>query len=251
MILDRPMVLFNFTGAYEKQEFWKEYDPVRLDCRNMPGTNCYCDQEARALLEERINQLPLHGMHFLDSGNYHYITRLWLERVDRPFALLVIDNHTDMQPPAFGGLLSCGGWAADAAESLPLLKKIWLAGPGCADLEQIPGHVKEKLTAFSGEELAIGENWRNMLGQIPADLPLYVSIDKDVLTKEEVPLNWNQGETCLEQLVQALGCVWNTPGREIIGVDICGECREDACSGAFMASSRVNRVLAQCIGKTL
>ena len=39
-----------------------------------------------------------------------------MEKIDMPFRLILFDNHTDMQPPAFGGLLSCGGWAAEALE---------------------------------------------------------------------------------------------------------------------------------------
>lgn len=34
------------------------------------------------------------GIHFLDSGNYHYVTKLWLDQVKEPFDLLVLDHHT-------------------------------------------------------------------------------------------------------------------------------------------------------------
>lgn len=46
-----------------------------------------------------------------------------------PFNLLVFDNHTDMQLPAFGGLLSCGGWIASALEEVEKLQEVWLIGP--------------------------------------------------------------------------------------------------------------------------
>ena len=48
---------------------------------------------------------------------------------ERAFNLLVFDNHTDMQLPAFGGLLSCGGWIASALEEVEKLQEVWLIGP--------------------------------------------------------------------------------------------------------------------------
>ena len=51
-----------------------------------------------------------------------------MEKIDMPFRLILFDNHTDMQPPAFGGLLSCGGWAAEALEKLPHLQEVILIG---------------------------------------------------------------------------------------------------------------------------
>ena len=56
----------------------------------------------------------------------------------------MFDNHTDMQPPAFGGLLSCGGWVAEAIEELPLLREVILAGPDENALtRQIPCFAKK------------------------------------------------------------------------------------------------------------
>ena len=49
--------------------------------------------------------------------------------MEHPFRLLVFDNHTDMQLPAFGGLLSCGGWIAASLEEVPMLQEVILVGP--------------------------------------------------------------------------------------------------------------------------
>ena len=46
------------------------------------------------------------GIHFLDSGNYHYVSKIWMEKIEEEFELLVLDHHTDMQPPMFGDILS-------------------------------------------------------------------------------------------------------------------------------------------------
>ena len=111
-----PIIIMNLSGIYKEENFWKEKENEAeregifwVELQDIPGTNCYCDEEAIAQINKRTENLTTAGIHFIDSGNYHYMTRLWLARMEVPFALLVFDNHTDMQPPAFGGLLSCGG----------------------------------------------------------------------------------------------------------------------------------------------
>ncbi len=122
----------NFSGVYEMQglktALEKKVDSVvaeaenmaakpvitQLDFQDIPGTNCYCDSLAEEEIGKRIIPFGPEGLHFLDSGNYHYLTKLWLELVKEPFELLVFDHHTDMQHPAFGGILSCGGWIREA-----------------------------------------------------------------------------------------------------------------------------------------
>ena len=96
-----PIVLMNFSGIYREEEFWKNRQVSWIELQDVCGTNCYCDEEAIAEINKRTENYPTAGIHFIDSGNYHYMTRLWLTRMDQPFCLLVYDNHTDMQPPAF------------------------------------------------------------------------------------------------------------------------------------------------------
>lgn len=65
--------------------------------REIPGTNCYCDDEAKTQILEKLEEFSAGGIYFIDSGNYHYMSRIGIERVKEPFRLLVFDNHTDMQ----------------------------------------------------------------------------------------------------------------------------------------------------------
>ncbi len=147
------ILLMNLSGAYEEQDFWREERSTWVRLEDLSGTNCYCDEPAVRAIREKIGEFTLSGIHFIDSGNYHYMTRIWMDKAKNPFSLLVFDNHTDMQPPAFGGLLSCGGWIADALESVELLDHVFLVGPDQSAFHQVQQVYKERVTFFSREDL--------------------------------------------------------------------------------------------------
>ncbi|MDQ9825992.1 hypothetical protein RFZ44_22080, partial [Acinetobacter sp. 163] len=83
----------------------------------------------------------------------HYMSRIWLEKITEPVTLVVFDNHTDMQPPAFGGLLSCGGWIEAALTEIPLLQRVILIGPDEEALFQVEPELRERTDFLSRERL--------------------------------------------------------------------------------------------------
>ena len=249
----RPIIM-NFSGIYREEDFWEDQEPVWLDFQRLQGVNCYCTPEAEAAIKEKIRDLPVQGIHFLDSGNYHYLSKFWLEKIQEPFSLLVFDNHTDMQESAFFGLLSCGSWAGEVLDTHELLSHICVAGPGLKDFREYKGQAWAKLTRICREELSDGgeEILREFLETDP-DLPLYISIDKDVLRQEDARTNWDQGELALDQLLKLLELIFEK--RKVIGADICGENPPDTArpiSGEdLQINSRTNRELLLFLKKHL
>lgn len=239
------IVVMNFSGIYHREQFYRGDDISWVEVREIPGTNCYCDEEAMGILRARIAEFPAGGIHFLDSGNYHYMSRIWLEKIDEPFRLLVFDNHTDMQLPAFGGLLSCGGWIASALMELEQLKEIVLVGPDEEAFAQVEPELARRVRFLSREALAAKsrEELREFFAWAETDLPLYISLDKDVLCREEAHTTWSQGDMTLAEmtgyLTEALGRLISGGGR-LLGVDICGECdaQESESSSANDAANR-------------
>lgn len=222
----------NFSGIYEEEDFYKNTPYEWIDFRNMSGCNCYCDEDAKREILEVIHKIPDSKIHFIDSGNYHYVSRLWLEKINIPFRLLVFDNHTDMQPPAFGGILSCGGWIAAALEELPFLQEVILVGPDEEAFEQVEMEWKKKVSFLSREKLMkmTNEERQIFMEKISMDLPLYISIDKDVLCQEDADTTWSQGDMKLTEMLGYLRIIaekFQENGQEIIGIDICGECDLD------------------------
>ena len=206
------LCLHNFTGVYEKQDFYKDYSYELFNDRALNGVRGYMDEEARKyLLEEIKERSKLSSIHLLDSGNYHHLSRVYLDLIKEPFNLVVYDNHTDMQFSAFGNILSCGSWIADAYETLHNLNKIIVVGANSKYIEECAFR-KDKRVVFAD---SISDVYLENL------FPIYISIDKDVLSANEFISDWDQGGMSLAVLKKELEFLI---GRfRIIGTDICGE----------------------------
>lgn len=233
----KETVIMNFSGIYKNQNFYKNYAEEEIfwtELSDLSGCNCYCDAEASDRIRKEIQAFTGKGLHFIDSGNYHYMTRLWLEKLQIPFRLLVFDNHTDMQPPAFGGLLSCGGWIAASLEELPLLQEVILVGPDEEAYTQVEPDLQQKVLFLSREKLSTmtTEEKEGFFNNLSEDLPLYVSVDKDVLCKGDASTTWSQGDMHLSELMSFLELVLER--QNILGMDVCGECDMDSCSEDFL-----------------
>ena len=93
----------------------------RIELSDIRGTDMYCTGEAANEIRERLKDYGPQGIHFLDSGNYHYVTLFFTEKIRIPFSLVLFDHHTDMQEPLFPQLLSCGSWAGEILRRIPIL----------------------------------------------------------------------------------------------------------------------------------
>jgi arginase family enzyme len=206
----------------------KETESVkRIDLSKIEGTNGYCSEEAQELVRAALEAYGPEGMHFLDNGNYHYLSLFWLEKIKEPFDLFVFDRHTDMQESALMPVLSCGSWVLEVLKrgSVPV-NKIWLIGPPEEDFLLADEHYRSKVVPVPQEEADRLEDPSAALAGISADpydkrLPAYISVDKDVLSETELKVNWEQGgmpAACLEKLISYI-----CKARRVIGMDVCGE----------------------------
>ena len=250
MTKKEDIIIMNFSGIYKQQQFWQTGEIQRniswVEVQELPGSNCYCDGDAMETLRQKLEEFDADGIHFIDSGNYHYMSRIWLEKLNTPFRLVVFDNHTDMQPPAFGGLLSCGGWVAASLEELPLLKEVLLVGPDQEAFDQTEPVLREKVRFLSREKLGemTLEEKISFFEELTAEFPTYLSVDKDVLCPEEASTTWSQGEMTLEELCQFAKILLEK--QDILGMDGCGECDPDACEGDHLNDLANRKLLEIC-----
>ncbi|MCR5687776.1 MAG: hypothetical protein K6G58_07125 [Lachnospiraceae bacterium] len=255
--------IFSFSGVYNDQDFWRiPGDGIRFfDLTDIGGTNGYLSDEARNAIRERIAASPVDAVNFIDSGNTHYMTDILCRRNGVPFALVLIDNHTDMQAPAFGGLESCGSWVRFALEMNPMLTGVLIIGPGEASAREAWGEdVKPyedggaadadvmpvsdticvkyngKPVVLLPEEYADKDRVSGCMDMLSGSCSvsgagpegIYLSIDKDILSRDELVTNWDQGNMSPEVLAGILGGICDKAGKKLLGVDICGECPPQA-----------------------
>ena len=238
-----PHTVISLSGVYEASFLKGEERTAFLDYKDLSGTGFFCDDEAAAVLREAVGKRPVSGMHFIDSGDYHYLSLFFLERIREPFGLLMLDHHSDMQESVFGGdVLSCGSWLLQALKKLEFLRKVILIGGEEGGLEtrfvseNRLLHIPEAALADSG----------GLLSREFASLPFYVSFDKDILGEPYVSTGWSQGSLTPEQAVSLITrCAEKT---RLLGIDLCGEevRKERAGEGItpeFQKNEALNRFL--------
>lgn len=207
------ILLHNLSGVYEHQDFYYSYPHLLLDEKNLSGVRGYMDGEAKKhLTEEILRYQSSSKLHFLDSGNFHHLSYLYSAQIQEDFGLLVFDHHTDMQGSAFGSVLSCGSWILEALQKEPFLKKVLMIGV-------YGGYVAECSEKENERVLFVNEIEEGV--SFLSDLPIYLSIDKDVLCEEEFLCDWDQGEMQVEELFRQLEVI--RENFRILGVDVCGE----------------------------
>ena len=172
------------------------------------------------------------------SGDFHYLTALWVRRVMQPVVLISFDNHPDwdVRPPKWG----CGGWVNRALE-LPNVKRVSVWGCGnfeCWWPHQIFGNRRAersgKLDVHPWADdrpvqdrqrrgAILRADWQQKFEAFVRGLrgaDVYVTIDLDCLRVEEAVTNWESGRFTIVDLAWALAKVRESS--QIVAGDICG-----------------------------
>ncbi len=233
-MIDRALHL-NLDDAWRGQPF----DLPLVDARNW-GPQLRFSAPPRSVGEfyrEYETQLASPFLLF-GSGDFHYLTALWIRRVAQPVTIVSFDNHPDwdVRPPKWG----CGGWVNRALE-LPQVKHI--AVWGCGNFEcwwphQLFGNRRAERTGIlevhpwaddrpvkdrQRRGAILRDNWHEhferFLEQI-GGTSVYVTIDLDCLRAEEAVTNWESGRFEIVDLEWALTKLRESS--QIIAGDICG-----------------------------
>lgn len=231
------ITVMNFSGIYKYEQFYKDENVMWLDFSNLQGKNCYCDGMTEKTIKDRIKNISPQGLHFIDSGNYHYATKFWIDKIKEKFNLVVFDYHSDMQKPIFNNILSCGSWIAQSLENNQYIENIILLGISKEQKRALDEKYNDKLVCIDSEQIKKREFSQPQNLNNP--YPIYISIDKDVLSRTIIETNWNQGDMKLTELKNILHGI--IPKRKIIGIDLCGECaNENGKLGAIKSNDEVN-----------
>lgn len=291
---DRPVSFAASSGPVTARA--SSSTPYILDFTTLSGTTGFCDDAAADEIRRRIADFPARGIHFLDNGNFHYLTRFWCEKITEDFVLVVYDHHVDLRKPVFPGLMSCGSWIRDVLLRNSHCCAVLIIGPECAQADIIerelqsladedsfsddsmsgtaaerrmtadqathasaagpPSHASAadyashswtyvrreasdqpprssapvRVCCFTEDDILDGRVARELPHLLDAlHLPVYISIDKDVLSRKVMRTNWDQGIMTEAEFRCELDRFTMDPKIHILGVDICGEPAYNAC----------------------
>jgi hypothetical protein len=283
-------IIQDFTGVYAEQPFMQGLrrnaqdsagpdTKIRwIDCSDIPGTDCYCDDEAVTAIRKCIADAGIthaRGIHFFDNGNYHYMSKIWTDMVQEPFSLVVFDHHPDMQAPRFGNILSCGGWVKKVLDENQFINNVVIIGvadhlvdeiraelsqAGDADILDKVTFIKESEVRETGTPSSFSrtstsfsrmrESLRSPTESGMTEGRIYISIDKDALSPTYAATNWDQGSLDIAALKEIIACL--ATSHKIIGVDICGERARDFAGDEYHTvqeadalNDRINRELSE------
>lgn len=234
--------ILDFSGAFSEEGLGQAVagsmsgiNVRTIDCKDIEGTNCYCEDEAQEEILRRFTHALAADasdegrmqLSWIDTGDYHHLSKMTVSEAARrcgKLTVIQIDHHPDMQEPAFGGILSCGGWLRSLLEECLEVEKAFVVGIS-PELAGECGGFADRVTVFDKEAVrqdaeGEGPGIVDRICEAVRGRKVFFSIDKDVLGREWSRTDWDHGTMSLEYLCQAVRRV--AAVSEIVGVDICG-----------------------------
>lgn len=229
----------DLDGAWAHEAVGEILDgAARLDCTPWGAPLRF--SAPRGIIEAFYREVQAELPPFLlyGSGDYHYLTALWLRKLREPFTLISFDNHPDWdtRPPHW----CCGNWISRAL-TLPHLRKAVVWGCGnfelewpnrmfanhrgirAGRLEVHPWSERLKPASRARWDAVTRENWRARFADFARSLAggnLYVTVDIDCLASGQAATNWENGLFEAGEIAWALGQL-RACGR-LVGGDLCG-----------------------------
>lgn len=173
-----------------------------IDLKSLPSTKYMCSKKVLDSISEKIKKVE-NSLFFLGAGEYHHFSYILLKKINKTFSLIVIDKHVDYSN-SYPGFITCGSWLKDAA-GLNQIAEIFVLSEDKKNVNS------SKIKILSPLDYK----------KIKPDLPIYISIDKDILTKSSINTTWDQGHCKPKTLIEIVSHF--SSAFEIVGADICGE----------------------------
>jgi len=249
--------ILDLDGSVAAQRELLRHEPQVVPLQDWgPRIRLACSQGRFARFEEvlaqRLGECPETGpvLTLYGSGDFHHVTLALLRRLRGPFNLLVLDKHPDWM--RWLPFLHCGTWVHHALR-LPGLRRVFHLG-GELDFDNWFRWLAPWPQLRSGRVVVLpavrrfgGGAWRQVpqeplrsrpdlpltadrAGQLLAPYrdelrrwPLYVSLDKDVMTAHEAVVNWDSGHLSLAEVEAILEVVRDLAGERLAGMDILGD----------------------------
>lgn len=218
---------------------------LRVDLGHLEGEIRYgCAVATLDRLQQTLERaLPRDCVAFLGSGDFHHVSVPLIRRLSArgPLHVVVLDNHPDNMRFVLG--VHCGSWVRQVAR-LPFVTQVDVVGITSTDVAgaHLVGNYLAPLlrgrvrywcvgvdTSWSGrlgvrQAIRSFESAKEMLDSFMSqaagrDCPVYLSVDKDVLRREVVRTNWDQGVLTDDDVMM----VASRLSGHIVGADVTGD----------------------------
>lgn len=236
----------------------REWGPRIRICASHPRYRRFARECAERCAAAGVARRP--SITFCGSGDFHHVTVALLEQLREPFNVLHVDKHPDWV--GYAPLVHCGTWVNHALRN-PNLRRYVHVG---ADLDLDNGfrHVAPWWALRSGKITVLPATKRLSIGhwaQVPnqplrvdatrpleagrldelcdelradlASVPLYVTIDKDVMRAEDAVVNWDSGRLTLDEVLTAVRWFVAAAKGRLAGVDVVGDWSVERTEGAL------------------
>lgn len=125
----------------------------------------------------------------------------------------------------------------DVLESNPNCRKVVIAGASDELVRSVPHGYEGMVHFYSDNDLDHEESWKRFSQELLSE-PVYISIDKDVLSPEYAVTNWDQGSMSLKELEKLLYII--LLHHPVLGMDICGEFLPDSDMAEDMREAAID-----------
>ena len=192
--------ILNFDDSVTRQKgLLSLYNPEIIDLTDIaPRVRFWLNKKDREEIKRRIGASEGRAVTFLGSGDFHQVSEILISGFCEPMTLIDFDFHPDRSIVA--PCYCCGSWARTAIRRGSVGKYVQAGTKR--------GAVKN------------AQDFKDAVKSIPSG-KVYVTIDKDCLTKDHALTNWHEGKMELEELLSMLKFV--KENFRIAGVDITGE----------------------------
>jgi arginase family enzyme len=269
-MLDTSMCVLNLDNSLVRQAtLLGRYKSAIVDLLDLgPRCRLWMNRVTRGLIRQRLKGIGGTPVFFLGSGDFHHLSEILISRISEPISLIVFDFHPDWDtlPPRFG----CGSWLTEALKRKNILR-CGLFGVSSTDisagniqhgnlkaldhdrlliypyahpatnvfikrvpansslrLEQIPFGRSIHWAELKASDLAA--RFKYFLNCLPGK-KVYISLDKDCLTRDYALTNWEEGLMPLDEILLMLKLIKDN--LDIVGMDITGEYSPVNISGRF------------------
>ncbi|MBN1526601.1 MAG: hypothetical protein JW919_03340 [Candidatus Omnitrophica bacterium] len=269
--------ILDFDDSVARQEkLLAQYRPQVVDLRDIGSdARLWVSRKIKEEISRRI-PVPVKGqITFLGSGDFHHVSNILIEKFDEPLCVIDFDFHPDWD--ILAPFLTCGSWAHRTLNNANV-KKFIVAGVGSDDLspfwlptgdlaalkddrleiypyshgptrlflKRIPDNISIEVrrsflsSTIQWNELK-GKNLTEFFLHVIRRLPVknvYISVDKDCLTREYALTNWEEGRLSLDDLLHMLKLI--KENLDIVGADITGDYSRPSVKG--VARSFISKI---------